>query len=196
MRPLLRYPNESTAVRVANDGAFGTIAIEYLKLAPQKTEALPAVSAATWSSCLVDLVSLALGGTDDARQSARKTARQEFCTTLIRHIEANAADPTLSPAKVATHFHVSTRYLHKVLEEHGRSFGRILLECRLERCAMEFAAGRGRVCISEVAFRWGFNDLSHFSRCFRRHFDRSPREFAADKEQIIALPTQPTLVHA
>jgi AraC family transcriptional regulator, positive regulator of tynA and feaB len=189
LRPLLRHPNESTAVRVADDGAFGMIAIEFLKRTAQKTEALSEVSAATWSSCLVDLVSLAVGGTDYAQQSARKTARHEFGATVIRHIEANAADPALSPAKVATHFHVSTRYLHKILEEQGRSFGRILLERRLERCAMEFAAGRGRVSISEVAFRWGFNDLSHFSRSFRRRFDRSPREFAADMGQLNTPPT-------
>ena len=31
--------------------------------------------------------------------------------------------------------------------------------------------------ISEIAFAWGFNDLSHFGRVFREHFGMSPREF-------------------
>ena len=181
LHPLLRLPNQSTAVRVAEDGGFGTIAIEYLKLMAEKAESLPQeASASTMSSCLVNLVALALGGADCAIESGRKAARQELCAMIIRHIDANAADPDLSPAKVAAHFHVSTRYLHKMLEDHGRSFGRILLERRLEHCALELAAGRVGVTISEIAFRWGFNDLSHFSRSFRRRFDRSPRDFVAD----------------
>ena len=182
LHPLLRLPHQSTAVRIAKDDGFGTIAIEYLKLMAEKAESIPEeVSASTMSSCLVNLVSLALGGANGALESGRKAVRQQLCSMIIRHIDANAADPDLSPAKVAAHFHVSTRYLHKMLEEHGRSFGRILLERRLEHSALELAAGLSGVTISEIAFRWGFNDLSHFSRTFRRHFDRSPRDYAADK---------------
>ena len=31
--------------------------------------------------------------------------------------------------------------------------------------------------ISEIAYRWGFNDLSHFNKAFRTHFDQTPREW-------------------
>jgi len=31
--------------------------------------------------------------------------------------------------------------------------------------------------VSEIAFAWGFNDLSHFGRVFREHFGMSPRDF-------------------
>ncbi|MCJ9728672.1 AraC family transcriptional regulator [Bradyrhizobium sp. PRIMUS42] len=31
--------------------------------------------------------------------------------------------------------------------------------------------------MTDVALRWGFNDLSHFSRSFRRRFGMSPREY-------------------
>jgi AraC family transcriptional regulator, positive regulator of tynA and feaB len=27
-----------------------------------------------------------------------------------------------------------------------------------------------------IAYRWGFNDLSHFDKAFRARFDCSPRE--------------------
>ncbi|WP_429923488.1 helix-turn-helix domain-containing protein [Agrobacterium vitis] len=30
---------------------------------------------------------------------------------------------------------------------------------------------------SEIAFRWGFNDLSHFSKTFRHHFGVPPRDY-------------------
>jgi len=31
--------------------------------------------------------------------------------------------------------------------------------------------------ISEIAYRWGFNDLSHFNKAFRARFDMTPREW-------------------
>ena len=31
--------------------------------------------------------------------------------------------------------------------------------------------------ITEIALRWGFNDMPHFSRAFRAAFGRSPSEY-------------------
>ncbi len=31
--------------------------------------------------------------------------------------------------------------------------------------------------ISDIAFRWGFNDLSHFSRVFKQRYDYSPKDY-------------------
>jgi AraC family transcriptional activator of tynA and feaB len=31
--------------------------------------------------------------------------------------------------------------------------------------------------ISEIAYAWGFNDLSHFNRAFRQRFDMTPSEW-------------------
>jgi len=31
--------------------------------------------------------------------------------------------------------------------------------------------------VSEVAYRWGFNDLSHFNRAFRSRYGLPPRQW-------------------
>ena len=40
--------------------------------------------------------------------------------------------------------------------------------------ATAFAEG-----ITEIAFRWGFNDSAHFSKAFRAEFGQSPRAYRA-----------------
>jgi AraC-like DNA-binding protein len=48
--------------------------------------------------------------------------------------------------------------------------------------------------ISDVAYRWGFNDLSYFNKTFRARFDMSPREWrnanhlhaASDRHRVAA----------
>ncbi len=34
-----------------------------------------------------------------------------------------------------------------------------------------------KLSISEICFRWGFNESAHFSRAFRNEYGRSPREY-------------------
>lgn len=179
LRPLVQRPEQKTAIKVANDGGLGSMAIDFLTLIAQRAQAVPDAAGAKLGESLVNLVALSLGATAQARESAQQSARQGFCATVTKHIELNAADPHLSPSSVAAHFRVSARYLHKVLEEGGRSFGRILLESRLEHCAQDLCSIEAALSISQIAYRWGFNDLSHFSRTFRAKFGHTPREHRA-----------------
>ena len=183
LRPLLLQPNHSTATRVASNGGIGTVVIDYLRSIARNAEGLsPAASKV--SSSMVELVAMSLGATDEAQEVGKGSARKALCSSLIKYIEANVADPELSPAKAAAQFNVSSRYLHKVLEERGSSFGRLLLEQRLERCSKDLATV-STGAISDVAFRWGFNDLSHFSRAFRQRFGKTPREFRQERTKAV-----------
>ena len=177
LMPLLVRPRLCTATKVQRDGGLGTVAIDYLTSIAQRSSALPDAAGEKLADTLIDLVALSLGATNDVRESAQGSLRESLCQSIIAHIRLNAADPSISPTNVAQHFRISTRYLHKVLELGGRSFGRILLESRLERCAQDLRSADATPSISQVAYRWGFNDLSHFSRTFKNQFGSSPRDF-------------------
>jgi AraC family transcriptional activator of tynA and feaB len=141
----------------------------------------PAPSAAT-GQALIDhfcgLLALALGATEETRETAGQAGLKAARLRAIRdYAEQRLNDPDLTPAAVAARFGISTRYLHKLFEETGTSFSQWLQIRRLECCRRELADpahdARG---IAEIAYRWGFNDLSHFGRRFRAVYGVSPRD--------------------
>jgi len=97
---------------------------------------------------------------------------ERICRSLDQQL--NNADLTL--ALVSTQQHVSSRYLQKLFEDAGTSFTSYLRDRRLERCRADLMSPAHRgLSISEICFRWGFNDAAHFSRTFRARFGMTPR---------------------
>lgn len=182
LRPRLRNPEQATALRIAGLGGMGGVAVEFLRSLTHNVERLSPMAAGI-SESMVDIVALALGAHSTTEEASQFGARQAMYASILNYINTHIADPEISPIKAAAFFKVSPRYVHKLLEHGGKSFGRIVLERRLERCAKDFSGPDG-AAVSEVALRWGFNDLSHFSRTFRQHFGMSPREYR--QQQAIA----------
>lgn len=98
--------------------------------------------------------------------------------TLLAFCRQNLGDPELSPSKVAAQFGISVRTLHLRFEWLGQTFGRWMLDNRLDASCIALRDPNQRASsISEIAYRLGFNDLSHFNRAFRARFDQTPREW-------------------
>jgi AraC-like DNA-binding protein len=97
---------------------------------------------------------------------------------LLSFCRQNLGNADLSPQQAADHLGISVRTLHSRFRQTGRSFGRWLLESRLEGCSGALRdASQQAINISEIAYRWGFNDLSYFNKSFRAQFDMTPREW-------------------
>lgn len=89
----------------------------------------------------------------------------------------NIADPELSPAKVAACTGITVSYLHKVYRQEQTTLMQFVFSARLERCRADIAKYGRSANVSQIAFSWGFNDASHFTRSFRKKFGLSPREY-------------------
>ncbi|MNH21738.1 Transcriptional activator NphR [compost metagenome] len=77
---------------------------------------------------------------------------------------------------MAYQFGVTRRYVNSLLQQEGTSFGRYVLLSRLQRCAHDLRQPELRTRqVSEIAYRWGFNDMTHFSRVFKAQFGVPPR---------------------
>lgn len=105
-------------------------------------------------------------------------ARAMLLERVFQSIEMHLSDPHLNLEQVATKHGISMRYLQKLFETVGDSFGHYVKLRRLERCRMDLLSPlHAQKSISEILFQWGFNDSASFSRAFREQYGVSPREY-------------------
>jgi AraC-like DNA-binding protein len=121
---------------------------------------------------------IALATADDLGPSLPSDLQIEAILTFCRQ---NLHDFELSPQLVAARFGISVRTLHSRFRQIGQTFGRWVLEHRLEACSAALRDRNQRdLKISDIAYRWGFNDLSYFNKAFRARFERKPTEWRSD----------------
>lgn len=122
---------------------------------------------------------LALAGAHDVPTSRLEADLQ--IEAMLAFCRQHLHDPALSPQTVADHVGISLRTLHSRFRRIGSTFGRWVLENRLDACRTALRDTSQRALnISEIAYRWGFNDLSHFNKTFRQRFDCAPGEWRSE----------------
>jgi AraC-like DNA-binding protein len=106
---------------------------------------------------------------------ARKISKEDVLTARVRTVLTASNDRLPTLEDVADTLHVSTRTLKRRLQEEGRNFRALVDHVLCER-ATQMLQEEG-LSVSEVAYRLGYNDVSNFSRAFRRWTGQSPSDF-------------------
>lgn len=89
-----------------------------------------------------------------------------------------AHDESLTPLSVAAEHGISKRYVHTLFASVGSTFSHELIAIRLERARVLLADARfANLTVSEIAWRCGFGDSSHFARRFHRAYGKSPTDY-------------------
>jgi len=164
--------------RVSDDPFVGHLIAETAQVL--NTSALRASNAdnARLFGVLLDLVALSLSRT--GREGAAESASLADATLLAlrRAVDRRLREPGLGVAAVAAAIGISERYVHKLFERAGTTFASYLMDRRLDGAARDLKdpAIAGRT-IGDIAFDWGFSDLSHFTRRFRHRFGCTPRDW-------------------
>jgi acetamidase/formamidase/AraC-like DNA-binding protein len=97
---------------------------------------------------------------------------------ICQQIEARLGEHELSRDSLAEAEGISPRYVQKLFENAGENFAHYLRLRRLERCRSELVNPLyAHLSITDICFRWGFNDSAHFSRVFREQYGTSPRTY-------------------
>ncbi len=106
-------------------------------------------------------------------------------TTAARDYVHAHLDERISLATAASLCHLSVSEFSRVFKrEHGLTFCDFLLRSRVAK-AWELLASP-RATVSEVAFAVGFNDLSYFTRIFRRYTGTPASEYRKASVQRLA----------
>jgi transcriptional regulator GlxA family with amidase domain len=116
----------------------------------------------------------------DSRDHQRMTLRARLgvshtkLLSVIAEMEEHQEEP-LSCAELAQGVGLSTRQMERLFRKYfKRTPTRFYLELRLDRARLLLS--QTTMPVLDVALACGFVSASHFSKCYREHFGRTPRE--------------------
>lgn len=157
---------DATAVRMLGGVAQGLMAADDASLQRGGTH---------WQDALTQLVVAATGAGENRRAGDLRTYHQLRVREFVR---ANLAEPQLDVAAIARAVHLSPAHLHRLFSGEETLMQMVWRE-RLEASRRALSQCRGPLpAISQVAYRFGFQDAAHFSRRFKERYGQTPSEFA------------------
>jgi AraC-like DNA-binding protein len=127
---------------------------------------------------VLDLIAVSLTKALGTNRPAVSTARSLALLNVRAAIEKRLTDPGLDAGAVAAAAGISVRYANALLAHEGTSIVRLIQARRLARCrrALEDPLQAHRT-LTEIAYGWGFSDMTHFSRRFRAAYGSLPSEY-------------------
>jgi AraC-like DNA-binding protein len=161
-------------VRLSGRSGAEALAAGYLDSLTQHWDDIPEAAIGPVAETLARLIGIACGAAaeqPDAMRAGRLTQAK-------RHIDRHLADPDLSPTSVAAALGIGVRTLHLLFEPTGVSFTRHVLRRRLEECRTALLSCPTRP-VTDIAFGWGFSNLSTFYRAFQATFGMRPGDLRA-----------------
>lgn len=153
--------------------AFADLLADYVRRLSDPNLEVSEAAALLLGQNVCNLIDVTSSGSREKRRVSQAVQRE----LLLRFIGNNLRDARLSPTKAAAHLGISIRSVHNLLKPTAKTFGSWVLNERLQGCANELrdpALAHRRV--SDLAYSWGFTDLSHFNHAFKASFDITPSE--------------------
>ena len=185
---ILKVPRRDLEVRVGQVGDFTARPIRgadpeidfmtrLISLLPDYAGRLGSPADEIVKQKVLDLVAVSVGKMA-ASQPRLSSARTLALVKLRSAIEARLTDPHLDASTAAAAAGLSVRYANSILSQEHTSLRRLIQTMRLARCrkALEDPLQAGRT-VTDIAYSWGFSDMTHFGRAFRSAYGVLPKEF-------------------
>ncbi|MBB4934524.1 AraC-like DNA-binding protein [Lipingzhangella halophila] len=97
---------------------------------------------------------------------------------IHEYIDAQLANPGLSPRTIAAAHYISPRHLHHLFERTDHTVAAWIRNRRIEMAQRDLADPRmADVPVAAIAARRGFRDSSHFGQVFKRETGLTPAEY-------------------
>ena len=80
-------------------------------------------------------------------------------------------------SQIANVHRISKRYLHWLFRDQSVTVNELIILKRLAGCQKDLSSPVGaHLQIGQIAYAWGFSNISHFSKRYRAHYGESPTE--------------------
>jgi AraC-like DNA-binding protein len=123
---------------------------------------------------ICDLLGALMASNDLLSYSSHREKTFARITDIVKH---HFTDPAIGPREIANEAGISLRYLQKFFTARGTTCARLIQSLRLEHAARLVRLRnltRSGQPLTDIAYRSGFQDYSHFARLFRHHFGYPP----------------------
>lgn len=109
---------------------------------------------------------------------------------ILNYVRDNLWDSQLSAQAIAQGVNLSPRHVYELFDERdGLPLMKSVWKQRLAMCRRDLSTpAMGSRSIGEIAYAWGFSNVSHFSRAFKAEFGVGPREFRQSQDLTSAAP--------
>jgi len=169
-----------TARTLDGHAGVGRVALGMLQEIASQDVKIPAPYAERLRDSLLDLMTLACAESAEDAPAHVSSVQLVQLRAVQTFIDEHLAEADLDPARIAAAHRISVRYLNMLFSAVNSTASRWIWKRRLDFARADLSdPRRASQTISEIAYRWGFNDLSHFSRAFRKQFGASPKDFRA-----------------
>lgn len=181
----LGHTREMTARAIEPSTAENSLLSQSLAMLPAHTQDPGSTAGVLLETHLLDLITLSVGRAMGEERARTTSVRSLTRVRLRATIEARLADRGLDATTVARAAGVSVRYANEVLAEESTSIVQLIQAKRLARCrqALEDPSQLGRT-VSEIAYGWGFADMTHFGRRFKAAYGVVPSEHRRRARQM------------
>jgi AraC-like DNA-binding protein len=176
LSPLLVRPDSLHGAMPDVDSGPGLLLSSYLRTLYQALPTLSPSDAPAAANALLQLTAAAFNSAAGAPDIGAGARHYGLLMRAQLYIRENLASRTLSAAEIARDLGISRTALYELFEPMGGVAAHIR-EMRLRKCLSEIVSPRHATTqIAEIAYRWGFDDPSVFSRAFRHRFDCAPSD--------------------
>lgn len=169
-------PDASLVRRYSARTGIGRLTCELIRAAFDETSTCDAEAADEVADSITQLIRHSL--LERCGKPTDLSVRETLRDLIKSHVDRNLRDPGLSLEKLTVTFNCTKRNLHKAFSGEGTTICNYIWQSRLERCRRDLDnPACSAKSITDVAFFWGFNSSTHFSRAFKEAFGVSPRAY-------------------
>lgn len=152
--------------------------VEFLASLGQNSQSLARSEAIAMQDAFVSLLVASINGTTNSCENAL-IANLSLRRRILRYIDDNLLDPSLSPDTLRQRLKISRSHLYRCFEQDG-GVTKLIRNKRLTLAYRLILTNHGkRFTLKELAYLSGFNDGNQFTKAFKSFFNFHPKDVIA-----------------